>query len=282
MKNNSNLALTESKSLRDDKLHDVTHDKALEVINKAKALMMAAWKGENLATVAQLAEFYEIEENTLKQIIKRHRDELVEDGLKTLRGKALSDASDILYLANKTTQATVFTPKAALRLGMLLRDSEVAKSVRDVLLYLAVDVVPQQSEEIERMKLELELVKAKTYYMERRDTIRQLHGDQVLALLDGRPDAVVEKIEKVTETIVVRDGRNVSFEGQSTKQMATSLGFKTGAELERWLDKIGRSDLICQGLRVNQASYIPTENISEVKKVWANNQNKSRQLLIGE
>lgn len=282
MKNNSNLALTESKSLRDDKLHDVTHDKALEVINKAKALMMAAWKGENLATVAQLAEFYEIEENTLKQIIKRHRDELVEDGLKTLRGKALSDASDILYLANKTTQATVFTPKAALRLGMLLRDSEVAKSVRDVLLYLAVDVVPQQSEEIERMKLELELVKAKTYYMERRDTIRQLHGDQVLALLDGRPDAVVEKIEKVTETIVVRDGRNVSFEGQSTKQMATSLGFKTGAELERWLEKIGRSDLICQGLRVNQASYIPTENISEVKKVWANNQNKSRQLLIGE
>lgn len=139
---------------------------------------------------------------------------------------------------------------------------------------------PEVAKDIERIKLELELIKAKTYYMDRRDAIRTIHGDQVLALLDGRPDAVVDKIEKVTETIICKDGRTVSFEGRSTAEIGKELGFKTGKELERWLEKIGLSGLICQGFRINQAPYIPTENLQKVKQVFA--QNKNRQLLIGE
>lgn len=142
------------------------------------------------------------------------------------------------------------------------------------------EVIPAQNNRIRELELELELTKAKTYYMDRRDAIRLIHGAEVLALLDGRPDIVIEKIEKVTETIICKDGRNVSFEGRSTADVGKELGFKTGKDLERWLDSNGWSHLVCQGFRINQASYIPTENLKEVKAILA--QNKNRQLLIGE
>jgi phage regulator Rha-like protein len=142
------------------------------------------------------------------------------------------------------------------------------------------EVIPAQSGRIRELELELELTKAKTYYMDRRDAIRLIHGAEVLALLDGRPDIVIEKVEKVTETIICKNGRNVSFEGRSTADLGKELGFKSGKELERWLEKNGHSHLVCQGLRVNQASYIPTENLKEVKQLFSKARN--RQLLIGE
>lgn len=142
------------------------------------------------------------------------------------------------------------------------------------------EVIPAQSGRIRELELELELTKAKTYYMDRRDAIRLIHGSEVLALLDGRPDIVIEKVEKVTETIICKNGRNVSFEGRSTAELGKELGFKSGKELERWLEKNGHSHLVCQGLRVNQASYIPTENLKEVKQLFSKARN--RQLLIGE
>lgn len=142
------------------------------------------------------------------------------------------------------------------------------------------EVIPAQSGRIRELELELEVTKAKTYYMDRRDAIRLIHGAEVLALLDGRPDIVIEKVEKVTETIICKNGRNVSFEGRSTAELGKELGFKSGKELERWLEKNGHFHLVCQGLRVNQASYIPTENLKEVKQLFSKARN--RQLLIGE
>ena len=167
-------------------------------------------------------------------------------------------------------------------LGMMA-GTEQGKVIRKYFLEcerIVKEVIPVQSERIQELKLELELTKAKTYYMDRRDAIRLIHGAEVLALLDGRPDIVIEKVEKVTETIICKDGRNVNFEGRSTAELGKELGFKTGKELERWLEKNGHSHLVCQGLRVNQASYIPTENLKEVKQLFS--KYKNRQLLIGE
>ena len=167
-------------------------------------------------------------------------------------------------------------------LGMMA-GTEQGKVIRKYFLEcerIVKEVIPAQSDRIRELELENENLKLKTYYMDRRDAIRTLHGDQVLALLDGRHDAVIEKIEKVTETIICKDGRNVNFEGRSTAELGKELGFKTGKELERWLEKNGHSHLVCQGLRVNQASYIPTENLKEVKQLFS--RYKNRQLLIGE
>lgn len=141
-------------------------------------------------------------------------------------------------------------------------------------------VIPAQADRIRFLEMELELSRNNKYILDKSDAIRSLHGEGMLALMFNRPDAVVEVVEKVTETIVVNNGRSVSFEGKSTAEMAKELGFKTGVQLENWLRKHKSDHLVCEGFRKVGASYIPTENIKEVKKLWT--QKKDRQLLIGE
>jgi hypothetical protein len=61
------------------------------------------------------------------------KEEFEQDGLKFLRGNALKEVCDLMSLSPSTPQSAVWipwTPRSALRLGMLLRDSEVAKFVR--------------------------------------------------------------------------------------------------------------------------------------------------------
>jgi hypothetical protein len=42
----NNLALCESQSLREEQIEGLSHDKALETLNKAKALVMAVHQSE--------------------------------------------------------------------------------------------------------------------------------------------------------------------------------------------------------------------------------------------
>lgn len=150
-------------------------------------------------------------------------------------------------------------------------------------------VIPQQNEalllasiELEKLKLENENLRLKTNYMERRNAIQQIHGIQMLALLDGDVK-VIEKVEKVTETVICKNGRNVSFSGKSTAEMGKELGFKSGKEFENWLARHKQDHLICQGMRAIQASYVPQENVKTVKQLFAQTRKTTtRQTLIGE
>lgn len=141
--NDSTLVLTESKSARADKMASMTHDSAMNALCKAKALVMAMWQGAGVATTEQMADYYEVPVDTVKSVVKNNRDELTSDGLKVLRGKDLKDVRLVIDLTSeqaKIPSLTIWTPRAALRLGMLLRDSEVAKQVRTVLLDVAMQV----------------------------------------------------------------------------------------------------------------------------------------------
>lgn len=141
-------------------------------------------------------------------------------------------------------------------------------------------VIPAQADRIRILEMELELSRNQRYLLDKSEAIAQLHGPAMLALIQNRPDAVVEKIEKVTETIVVENGRTVTFEGKSLAELGKELGFKTGTQFENWLRKHKSDHLICEGFRKVGASYIPTENLKEVKRLWT--EYKDRQLLIGE
>ncbi|MGK7898104.1 MAG: hypothetical protein AB4372_31920 [Xenococcus sp. (in: cyanobacteria)] len=105
----------------------------------------------------QVAQFYEVPEQNLRQLLKTHRSEFASDGLKAIRGKALKDARELWSLPSKTSQVTIWNPRSVLRGGMLLRDSEVAKAVRTSLLNVVEKVIPAQTQEIEKLKLELVL-----------------------------------------------------------------------------------------------------------------------------
>ncbi|MEG4406401.1 hypothetical protein [Microcoleus sp. MON2_D5] len=130
--------LLESKTARNGQLTQVNNEVASDVLSKAKALVFALWQGTGAATTEQMADYYEVPVETVRTVFKRHRDELDSDGVKVLRGKALSEVRVIMNLTEfNRPHLTIWTPRAAFRLGMLLRDSEVAKQVRTVLLDVA-------------------------------------------------------------------------------------------------------------------------------------------------
>ncbi|MDJ0746397.1 MAG: hypothetical protein QNJ32_23955 [Xenococcaceae cyanobacterium MO_167.B27] len=150
----SDSVLMESASARSHQLAQIKSQQATEILSKIKSLYFALWKGEGIATTEEMGQFYEVEVATIRKVYHRHKDELAQDGVKTIRGKSLRDVRDILSLSSKQSNIMLWTPRGALRLGMLLRDSEVAKAVRTSLLNTVEKVIPAQNLEIERLKLE--------------------------------------------------------------------------------------------------------------------------------
>lgn len=83
--------LVKSKSARDHQLESISPQRAQEILNKVKALFFAVWKGEGITTIEQLAGFYKIEPNSIRQVLKCHQDEFELDKLKNLRGRNLKE-----------------------------------------------------------------------------------------------------------------------------------------------------------------------------------------------
>lgn len=139
----------EVKSLR-DKMMD-----RLDVLDKVKEIFMIP--ALEKISIKQVADFYELDSETVRKCFQRNRTEIEEDGVsketpKTLRenvdlrvghnvpfvvsknGVTISYDGGDVYIPNCGTH--FFSKRAVLRFGMLLRDSEVAKEVRTQLLNL--------------------------------------------------------------------------------------------------------------------------------------------------
>lgn len=122
----------------------------VDVLEKVKSLIMLP--DVELMTVAQVADFYEVDVDTVQRVYQRNRAEIKEDGVIGLSSKYLIEQNVQLDVVNRTkTYAEVefkdgtklilpnrgikaFSKRAVLRIGMLLRDSKVAKEVRTQLL----------------------------------------------------------------------------------------------------------------------------------------------------
>lgn len=290
--NDSTLVLTESKSARADKMANVTHDKAMDTLSKAKALVMAMWQGTGVATTEQMASYYQVTIETVKMTLSRHRDEFDLDGVREIKGKELkalqSQGSDDLLLPEKTTRLNVWTPRAALRLGMLLRDSEVAKQVRTVLLDVAMQV-PQQNDRIRELELANENMRLMLEWANRQDNRIALHGLPIALMLEGKSDAVVEVEKPTIEVFDDKDGQQVKYVGQTCAQLKEymksryGINFKSGEDVKRVLEKIeaqtGES-LLGTTPRKIITSYVPSEN-SE-KAIAYLRDVKSWQMLLGQ
>ena len=137
----------------------------IEVLDKVGKLLSLG-KTE-FSTVKQIAEYYKVGEEAIQSVIKRHRNELNEDGLKKCtrdniklvisnanitkinsgkRGfsKYLIDDDELVIGGFGTT---LFPKRAVLRIGMLLRDSKVAAELRSQLLNIveAAENTPQNN-----------------------------------------------------------------------------------------------------------------------------------------
>jgi hypothetical protein len=102
-------------------------------------------------TTRMVADYFEVGEEAVKSVAKRHREELRSNGMRTLRGadlqffeRANMDLSQASYPQGRA-HLTLYTRRAILNVAMLLRDSEVARRVRTYLLDTEEALRPQEA-----------------------------------------------------------------------------------------------------------------------------------------
>ncbi|SED09587.1 hypothetical protein SAMN05216483_3119 [Streptomyces sp. 2131.1] len=130
------VALLESRALRVEQMGRV------DVLDKVKCLVMLP-DGVHLRT-EDVARYFEVSTRAVRRLADRHHSELLENGMRVLRGSDLRDFhSDMLSLwggedagsyPQAATQLRLFTRRTVLNVAMLLRDSDVARCVRTYLL----------------------------------------------------------------------------------------------------------------------------------------------------
>lgn len=130
----------DDRTLRDN---SVNH---YEVLEKVKDLLLIS--GTDYAVLSQVADYYEVGLEAIASLVKDNREELLEDGLinatgvetKEILGKFSKDfANQRGYFTCDGIKFNhrnnlLFTRRSILRVGMLLRDSVIAKEVRTQLL----------------------------------------------------------------------------------------------------------------------------------------------------
>ncbi|MFF0385207.1 restriction endonuclease [Streptomyces sp. NPDC004286] len=124
--------LLESRTLRTSVL-DRT-----EVLDRVKTLSLLP-DGLHVTT-AMVATYFGVTVEAVRQLTRRHREELAANGMVVLRGADLRtfESDNVSLSLGSYPQArrslTVYSRRAVLNIAMLLRDSEVARQVRAYLL----------------------------------------------------------------------------------------------------------------------------------------------------
>lgn len=164
MKTKANI---QTDNMVDDKELRQKYIDRVEILDKVKALMLIP-KLE-MVTIHQVANFYEVDVSVINKCLLRNSDEIYADGvaLKKPRdfGKIRKGTKCLFPEVGKTANSTTyqiadnitvvipnrgircFSKRAVLRIGMLLRDSKVAKEVRTQLLNI-VDHVQSENPQV--------------------------------------------------------------------------------------------------------------------------------------
>jgi len=126
------VILTESRSAR------AQYGDRADALDKVKALDLMP--DDLHVTTAMVAAYFEVGVDSIGSLVKRHRDELVGNGLRVLRGDELrefkSSGSDVegQHHFVGASSLTLFTRRAVLNVAMLLVESDIARRVRRALL----------------------------------------------------------------------------------------------------------------------------------------------------
>ncbi|WP_013334935.1 hypothetical protein [Gloeothece verrucosa] len=149
----------------------------------------------------------------------------------------------------------------------------------------AIEIIPAQAQEIEKLKLEVELAKTQERLLITTQAIATLHGTEMVALILGKPEAIVTKTEKA-ETLVTVDqfGRAIEkYDGIGISYLARRYGFgKNTKACHHWLSTIGVSEeqWLTEPALV-KAKKLPRDLLPWLDKQYANKKG-TRQTLLGE
>lgn len=122
---------------------------AIDEIQKHLELTGMLFEGEYRFTKKMVAEYYGVEERTIERYLTKYSDELSANGYILCKGKCLKELrlqfAPVINVGSKTTQIGLFNFKAFLNLGMLLTESEKAKSLRSMILDFVIATIHEKT-----------------------------------------------------------------------------------------------------------------------------------------
>lgn len=119
-------ALTTSREERD------RHVSRVDVLDKVRSLVYLP--GGTYVTTEMAAAYFEVDIETVKKVTQRSVEELETDGYRVIEGQELRDMKSLSGVGGRARSLALFPKRAMLRIAMLLRDSTIARSVRDEIL----------------------------------------------------------------------------------------------------------------------------------------------------
>ena len=126
---------------------------AVESIQEETGISGVLFEGQYRFTTKQVADFFEIDERTVKRYLADYEKELKNNGYEVLRANQLKFfklafaeqlAGDI-NVTSKITQLGVYNFRAFLNLAMLLTESEKAKTIRSIILDIVIDTINKRT-----------------------------------------------------------------------------------------------------------------------------------------
>lgn len=122
---------------------------AIDEIQKHLEITGMLFEGEYRFTKKMVAEYYGVEERTIERYLTKYSDELSANGYILCKGKSLKELrlqfAPVINVGSKTTQIGLFNFRAFLNIGMLLTESERAKTLRSMILDLVIATIHEET-----------------------------------------------------------------------------------------------------------------------------------------
>lgn len=98
-----------------------------------KVGILATLPDDMHCTTDMVSTYYEVDREAIASLVKRNREEFEDDGYAVVIRSTFEERFSV-NLSSRSARIALFPRRAVLRIGMLLRDSAVARQVRDYLL----------------------------------------------------------------------------------------------------------------------------------------------------
>ena len=241
--------------------------------------------GTELATTEMVATYYNVGLEAIQSLIKDNREELVSNGFRLYkRSEILNVLKGQLEISIPNRGMNLFTKRAILNVGMLLRDSEVAKELRSKLLDIIYDAdkgigntqtIVEEIDETTKLSMEL--------------GVAMINGDfikcmEINAKINELKNKRINELESTIDTIKTKATNIEDFRRQANvliRAIANSKGVKQN---EMWSDFYNyledKTGYKLYTRQENKIKKVNEERIAEGKKPYKSSTAKSKFSII--
>lgn len=270
----------ENQLLENKKMREEVVDR-IEVLEQVGELLLLP--NTEFATTEMVAKYYVEDIETIKKIVERHNDEIISDGYKVLTANELRDIKSLCQIKSRARSLAIFPKRAILRIGMLLRDSKIAKELRSRLLDIIHDseqgqgnietIINEISEEKQLMLQRIEAEMNGNF-----DEVCVINA-KLFALKNKRISELEDEIKIITEnSLTIKEARKVInrlVRIIAMKEFSGAFG-KAYSELYSKVNYQLGINIKARNKKSNQ-SYIEvlteeeTFSVEKIVRTWANN-----------